>query len=36
MFSHLAKSWIFGPRVLIVAVAMLGLAFALGYLIHPA
>ena len=36
MFKQLAKSWIFAPRVLIIAVAMMGLAFALGYLIHPA
>ncbi len=36
MFTHLAKTWIFGPRVLTVVVAMMVLAFALGYLLHPA
>jgi hypothetical protein len=35
MMTRLTNSWIFTPRVLLAALTMLLIAFALGYLLHP-
>lgn len=35
MMTRLSNSWIFAPRVLVAALAMMLTAFALGYLLHP-